>query len=258
MNIYGLNKTTLLDYPGRPACTVFTGNCNFRCIYCHNYSLVLNPPKEALIPEEEIFAFLKKRRGILQGVCITGGEPTVNPGLKDFIIRVKELGYPVKLDSNGYRPEIIRELTDEGLLDMIAMDIKTDRERYPLLTGLGSFDLSKLDAVPKSMWSDFVKLLSPYAPHLGEELWNKLGNTKSIAYESWPTFCDEFLKDDSKTIVVMVNGKKRDTFEAAPGSSQEDLKAAALARDGVKKFTDGHEIAKCIIVPDKLVNIVVK
>ncbi len=145
MNIYGLNKTTLLDYPGRPACTVFTGNCNFRCIYCHNYSLVLNPPKEALIPEEEIFAFLKKRRGILQGVCITGGEPTVNPGLKDFIIRVKELGYPVKLDSNGYRPEIIRELTDEGLLDMIAMDIKTDRERYPLLTGLGSFDLSKLD-----------------------------------------------------------------------------------------------------------------
>ncbi len=119
-------------------------------------------------------------------------------------------------------------------------------------------DLSKLESVPKALWSDFVKLLSPYAPHLGEELWNKLGNTKSVAYESWPTINADFAKDDAKTIVVMVNGKKRDTFEAAPGTSQDELKATALAHEGVKKFTDGHEIVKCIIVPDKLVNIVVK
>ncbi|MCQ2592360.1 MAG: class I tRNA ligase family protein, partial [Treponema sp.] len=119
-------------------------------------------------------------------------------------------------------------------------------------------EISKLPEVPKAMWSDFVKVLSPYAPHLGEELWEKLGNKETIAYVQWPTVNEDFTKDDTKTIVVMVNGKKRDTFEAAPGTSQDELKATALQREGVKKFTDGHEIAKCIIVPDKLVNIVVK
>ncbi len=119
-------------------------------------------------------------------------------------------------------------------------------------------ELSKLPEVPRAMWSDFVKVLSPYAPHLGEELWEKLGNKESIAYVAWPTVNADFAKDDAKTIVVMVNGKKRDTFEAAPGSSDDQLKETAFARDGVKKFTDGHEVVKVIIVKDKLVNIVVK
>ncbi len=119
-------------------------------------------------------------------------------------------------------------------------------------------EISKLPEIPKSMWSDFVKILSPYAPHLGEELWQKLGNNNTIAYESWPTFTEDFAKDDTKTIVVMVNGKKRDTFEAVPGAPDDELKQTALSRDGVKKFTDGHEIVKCIIVKDKLVNLVVK
>lgn len=118
--------------------------------------------------------------------------------------------------------------------------------------------LSSFDSVPKTMWSDFVKLLSPYAPHLGEELWAKLGHNGTIAYESWPVFSEDFAKDDTKTIVVMVNGKKRDTFDATPGLSQDELKSMALLRDGVKKFTDGHEIVKCVVVPDKLVNFVVK
>nr|WP_318714654.1 leucine--tRNA ligase [uncultured Treponema sp.] len=119
-------------------------------------------------------------------------------------------------------------------------------------------EVSKLPEVPKAMWADFVKVLSPYAPHLGEELWQKLGNSESIAYVQWPTFNEEYTKDDMKTIVVMVNGKKRDTFEAAPGTADDVLKETALARDGVKKFTDGFEIVKCIIVKDKLVNLVVK
>ncbi len=119
-------------------------------------------------------------------------------------------------------------------------------------------ELSKLPEVPRAMWSDFVKVLSPYAPHLGEELWEKLGNKESIAYVAWPTVNADFAKDDAKTIVVMVNGKKRDTFEAAPGSSDDQLKETAFARDGVKKFTDGHELVKVIVVKDKLVNIVVK
>ena len=119
-------------------------------------------------------------------------------------------------------------------------------------------EISKLPEVPKAIWSDFVKVLSPYAPHLGEELWEKLGHNNTIAYESWPVINEDFAKDDVKTIVVMVNGKKRDTFEAEPGSSDESLKEAAFARDGVKKFTDGHEVVKCIVVKDKLVNIVIK
>ena len=119
-------------------------------------------------------------------------------------------------------------------------------------------ELSKFDAIPTSIWTDFVKILSPYAPHLGEELWEKLGNKKSIAYEAWPTYNEEFLKDDTKEIVVMVNGKLRDKFEAAPGSDDETLKTMAFDREGVKKHTDGKEVVKVIVVKDKLVNIVVK
>ena len=119
-------------------------------------------------------------------------------------------------------------------------------------------EISKLPEIPKAMWSDFVKVLSPYAPHLGEELWQKLGNSNTIAYEKWPVFSEDFAKDDSKTIVVMVNGKKRDTFEAPVDTDQETLKNMAFDREAVKKFTDGHEIVKTIVVPNKIVTIVVK
>ena len=119
-------------------------------------------------------------------------------------------------------------------------------------------EISKLPEIPKAMWSDFVKVLSPYAPHLGEELWQKLGNNNTIAYEKWPVFSEDFAKDDEKTIVVMVNGKKRDTFEAPVDTDQETLKKMAFDREAVKKFTDGHEIVKTIVVPNKIVTIVVK
>ena len=119
-------------------------------------------------------------------------------------------------------------------------------------------EISKLPEIPKAMWSDFVKVLSPYAPHLGEELWQKLGNNNTIAYESWPVFSEDFAKDDSKTIVVMVNGKKRDTFDAPVDTNQETLKKMAFDCEAVKKFTDGHEIVKTIVVPNKIVTIVVK
>lgn len=119
-------------------------------------------------------------------------------------------------------------------------------------------EISKLPEIPKAMWSDFVKVLSPYAPHLGEELWQKLGNNNTIAYENWPVFSEDFAKDDEKTIVVMVNGKKRDTFDAPVDTDQETLKKMAFDREAVKKFTDGHEIIKTIVVPNKIVTIVVK
>ncbi len=119
-------------------------------------------------------------------------------------------------------------------------------------------EISKLDSVPKAMWQDFVKILSPYAPHLGEELWQKLGNKESIAYEQWPTVNEDFAKDEEKTIVVMINGKLRGKFKAAPDSSDETLRSAAENNEDAKKFLEGKTIVKCVIVKDKLVNFVVK
>ena len=119
-------------------------------------------------------------------------------------------------------------------------------------------EVSKLESIPKAMWSDFVKVLSPYAPHLGEELWQKLGNQGTIAYVQWPTVSDDWGKDDAKTIVVMVNGKLRGKFQAAPGTGDDELKALAQNNEDAKKFLDGKEIVKCVVVKDKLVNFVVK
>ena len=143
MQIHGFNKTTLLDYPGLVAATIFTGACNFRCPYCHNAELVLNPSSQPIIPEEEILAHLKKRRGITQGVCITGGEPTLQKDLKDFIKKLKELELKVKLDSNGYKPEVLKDLVKEGLLDYVAMDVKAPLDEYDIIAGV-KLDSSKL------------------------------------------------------------------------------------------------------------------
>ena len=129
MDIQGIQKMTLLDYPGKCACTVFLAGCNLRCPFCHNASLVLTRP-EPVMTEEEFFAFLKKRKGLLDGVCVTGGEPTLRKDLPDLIRRIKELGYLVKLDTNGSNPEILGQLLKENLLDYVAMDIKNCPERY--------------------------------------------------------------------------------------------------------------------------------
>ena len=108
------------------------------------------------------------------------------------------------------------------------------------------------------MWSDFVKILSPYAPHLGEELWQKLGNNGTIAYVQWPSFNEDFTKDDSKTIVVMINGKLRDKFEVSAGTAKEELEKLACATEGARKYMEGKTVVKTVVVQDKLVNIVVK
>lgn len=135
MQIHGLNKTTLLDYPGRLACTVFTGACNFRCPFCQNSDLVINPMSQPKFDEEEIFRHLTKRKGIITGVCITGGEPTLQADLPDFIRRIKDMNVSVKLDTNGYRPDVVKELAKEKLIDYIAMDIKSSPLRYSEAAG---------------------------------------------------------------------------------------------------------------------------
>lgn len=142
MTVKGLAKLTLLDYPGRVACTIFTGGCNLRCPFCHNASLATRAGEVDTIPEDEIFAFLKKRQGILTGVCITGGEPLLNHDVDEFIKKIKELGYAVKLDTNGCYPERLSALIDRGLLDYVAVDIKNSPESYPKTVGVEDFDVS--------------------------------------------------------------------------------------------------------------------
>ncbi|MFG6355595.1 MAG: anaerobic ribonucleoside-triphosphate reductase activating protein [Acetatifactor sp.] len=145
MQIHGLNKTTLLDYPGHVAATIFTGGCNMRCPFCQNSGLVLSPQQQPEISEEETLSFLEKRKGILEGVCITGGEPTLQADLENFIRRIREMGYLIKLDTNGYRPGVLRRLLEQELLDYVAMDIKASRERYPIACGLPNVDLSLIE-----------------------------------------------------------------------------------------------------------------
>lgn len=134
MKISGLQKLTLLDYPGKMACTVFTYGCNFRCGFCHNALLVTEENSDN-ISEDEFFSFLKKRQGILEGVCITGGEPTLQPDLIEFITKVRSLGYAVKLDTNGTNPHLLKSLIDENLLDYVAMDIKHSPDKYDVICG---------------------------------------------------------------------------------------------------------------------------
>jgi pyruvate formate lyase activating enzyme len=139
MLLGGLQKMTLIDYPGKISATVFTVGCNFRCSFCHNPELVLSsqfmvsPGDNTL--EKEFFEFLKTRQGKLDGVCITGGEPTLQPDLIEFIVKIKKLGFAVKLDSNGTRPDILRELFEKKLVDYVAMDIKASLDNYQKVCG---------------------------------------------------------------------------------------------------------------------------
>lgn len=147
MLINGFQKMTLLDFPGKVACTVFLGGCNFRCPFCHNAGLVLGSNPESY-KEEEILSYLEKRKGLLDGVCITGGEPTLRPDLLPFIEKVKALGFAVKLDTNGTNPALLKELLDKELVDYVAMDIKNSFEKYPETCGL---DVMELDSIKESI-----------------------------------------------------------------------------------------------------------
>ena len=141
MIVNGFLKTTLLDYPGHLASTVFLGKCNFRCPFCHNSMLVLEPQNAEQIDFETVLSHLNKRKNILEGVCITGGEPTLNPKLTDLIRAIKDVGLLVKLDTNGYRPDILEKLFNDNLIDHIAMYIKSSRNNYHIACGLNNIDI---------------------------------------------------------------------------------------------------------------------
>lgn len=143
MKIHGLQKMTLLDFPGCVACTVFLGGCEFRCPFCHNSDLLdMNAP--AVMEDDELLQFLSKRKGLLDGVAITGGEPMLRKDLPELIRKIRDMGFRVKIDTNGNHPALLKEICTEGLADYIAMDIKNSPERYAETVGLASFDLSNI------------------------------------------------------------------------------------------------------------------
>ena len=180
----GFQKLTLLDFPGKVACILFTMGCNFRCPFCHNASLVRAEEKPQ-ITEEEVLAFLKKRQGILEGVCISGGEPLLYDNLGDFIKKVKALGYSVKLDTNGSFPEKLKALVNEGIIDYVAMDIKNSPECYDKTTGIKT-DLDKIKESIEFLMSD------------------------KVDYELRTTLVKELhTPDDMESIGEMIKGAKR-------------------------------------------------
>lgn len=141
MDIHGLQKLTLLDFPGRVACTVFLAGCDFRCPFCHNSDLVLGG-MAPLMDEAALLSFLEKRKGLLDGVAVTGGEPLLRPDLPALLRTIRSMGYAVKLDTNGGHPTALRAVVDEGLVDYVAMDIKSSPAGYPRAVGLPDFDLA--------------------------------------------------------------------------------------------------------------------
>ena len=144
MNIQGLQKLTLLDYPEKVACTIFTAGCNFRCPFCHNASLVSHIDMGRNLPMEQVLSFLKKRLGVLDGICISGGEPLLQPDLEKFISQVKEMGYFVKLDTNGSNFRLLRHLVEARLLDYVAMDIKNAPGKYGITIGIAEYNMEEV------------------------------------------------------------------------------------------------------------------
>ena len=146
MKISGIQKLTLLDYPGKVACTLFTAGCNFRCPFCHNAMLVLPEQiEDANLGEDEILSFLKKRQGVLDGVAITGGEPLLHRDMPELLGKIKALGYKIKLDTNGSNPELLRSIIENRLVDRVAMDIKNAPEAYGETVGVTGLDLAPIE-----------------------------------------------------------------------------------------------------------------
>ncbi|MDD8049501.1 MAG: anaerobic ribonucleoside-triphosphate reductase activating protein [Thomasclavelia sp.] len=213
---FGIQKLSLLDYPGKMAATIFTGGCNLRCPFCQNSDLVYLPENSYEISKEDIMTFLKKRVNVLEGVCITGGEPLLHLGLKPFIKEVKKLGYLVKLDTNGTNCNYLKELVDEGLIDYIAMDIKNTTNKYSLTVGVDNFNTNE------------IKKSVEYIKNCG------------VDYEFRTTIVKEFhTENDIKELGLWLKGSKQyyiQNFEDSERVIQKGLHS--VEKETLYKFKD--------------------
>ncbi|MFC1663059.1 anaerobic ribonucleoside-triphosphate reductase activating protein [Patescibacteria group bacterium] len=223
MLISGIQRFTMLDYPGKTSCIVFVPGCNFRCGYCHNPEFVLpkliQKIKDSFIPEENFFKFLNKRQGLLDGVTISGGEPTIMPDLADFIQRIKNMGFLVKIDTNGNLPDRLKTIIDLGLVDYIAMDLKTSSEHYSKLVGPGadkdkinqSIVLIKDSGVPYEFRSTLIRDIhdKPKLMKMAEMIsgadklylqYFRSGHTLDPAYNKYKPFSEHETKKMAKEI----------------------------------------------------------
>ncbi len=220
MKISGLQKLTLLDYPGKTACTVFTYGCNLRCPFCHNAFLVTE--KEEEYPTELFFDYLKKRSGILDGVCVTGGEPLIHHDLPDFIKEIRSLGYLVKLDTNGAFPTKLEKLLDEGLVDYVAMDVKNTAEKYGVTVGIDGINVAP-----------FLKSIA-------------LLNSSGIPHEFRTTAAAEFHSpEDFEEIARMVKGTDAYYIQKFKDSGN-------LIRGGLHPLDD-EEMRRCKAFAEKVI-----
>lgn len=220
MKIAGFQKFTLVDYPGKAAALIFLAGCNMRCPFCHNKDLVINPSKCKLIEEEEVLDYLKKRKKLLDGVVISGGEPTLQKDLEAFLVKIKDLGYLIKLDTNGSKPEKIQEFIYKGLVDYIAMDVKNRFLKYPITIGRTDFNLSNID---KS-----IAIL-------------KRGD---VDYEFRTTIIDELHNDDDmKELAKMLKGAKRYYLQKFEDSDTV-IKKGAFTAPSEEKMQHFIEIVK--------------
>ena len=219
MIISGFQKLTLLDFPDKVACTIFTHGCNLRCPFCHNSELVIKEPHD-LVPEQEIFNFLETRKGILDGVCITGGEPLLNLDIIDFVRVIKNMGFLVKVDTNGTLPDRLQELCDTGLVDYVAMDVKNQLEKYSTTCGVDKIIVGK---VVKSI--------------------NYLMNQNKVDYEFRTTCTDSFhTHKDIEYISSMLSGCKKYALQKfVYRDSVIDPKCLECSDEKMKQFL---EIAK--------------
>lgn len=222
MEIVGFQKLTLLDYPGNISCTIFTGGCNFRCPFCHNAALVVQDHKN-MIAEAEIFEYLKKRKNILDSICISGGEPLIQKDIVLFIKKLKGTGLKIKLDTNGSNPKLLKELIDAKLIDFVAMDIKNSKEKYNKTIGVSGYDIKNIE--------ESVKVLLE----------------GKVDYEFRTTVVSEFHdQDDFKKIAEWIKGCKKYVL-------QQFVNSGNLIQDGLHAHTS-EELDEYKVILEKVIN----
>ncbi|MFZ2299854.1 MAG: anaerobic ribonucleoside-triphosphate reductase activating protein [Candidatus Moraniibacteriota bacterium] len=231
MIISGIQKFTLLDFPGKIACILFTGGCHYRCGFCHNPEFVLPEQlaklSKSFIPEEVALNFLQKRRGMLDGVVISGGEPTIMPDLESFIVKVRDLGFAVKLDTNGNRPEVLRSLIKKDLVDYIAMDFKTSLPGYRSLVGNGADEMKLRESIELLKKGDInyefrtTLIREVHTPGILEAMRDTLSGAKRLYFQTFrsgitldPAFKDfhGFEPEETREIAKLFSGSVKEVF----------------------------------------------